>query len=218
MITDFMSVTIMATGFAVAFFHAVLPTHWLPFVIASRGQGWSQAKTLAIAFSAGLAHALFTAVLGVVLVFAGMKAEGWNEHIFHLAAGMILFCFGGYYLYRQAKGRHGHCCGSHDDDKIKPAAFRSDKAVIASLLAMLALSPCEGFLPVYLSGIHYGWSGFALLTATLVLATCLGMGFFTWLGLLGWERLRLKVLEKYESLILGSLLCLLGIFVILIEH
>ena len=218
MITDFMSFTIMATGFAVAFFHAVLPTHWLPFVIASRGQGWNRAKTLTIAFMAGLAHALFTAALGVKIVFAGMKAARWNEHVFNVEAGLILLCFGGFYLYGQAKGGHSHCCGAKHEDSLQPPAPRSDKAVIAGLLAMLALSPCEGFLPVYLSGIHYGWSGFALLTVTLVLATCLGMSFFTWIGLLGWDRLRLKALERYESLILGLLLCLLGIFVILIEH
>jgi nickel/cobalt exporter len=41
--------TIAATGFSVAFFHAAIPTHWLPFVLVSRARGWSRsAKTLAV--------------------------------------------------------------------------------------------------------------------------------------------------------------------------
>jgi nickel/cobalt exporter len=37
---------IATTGFTVAFFHAAIPTHWLPFVVASRAQGWTRARTL----------------------------------------------------------------------------------------------------------------------------------------------------------------------------
>lgn len=217
MILDAISTTIMTTGFAVAFSHAALPTHWLPFVLASQGQKWSRTKTLCITAVAGLSHALFTAILGVLVVFIGIKAESWNEEIFHMIAGGILIAFGVYYLRRQAKGLHGHCCSHGHETETTPAP-RSDKAVISGLLAMLAISPCEGFLPVYLSGIHYGWFGFAALSIVLAVATTLGMLFFTALALAGWERLRLKALEKYESLILGILLCVLGVIVITFEH
>jgi nickel/cobalt exporter len=217
MIADFVSATIMTTGFAVAFFHAALPTHWLPFVLASRGQGWSKLKSLFVTILSGLAHAGFTALLGVLIVFVGVKTENWDEHVFHVGAGLILLAFGAYYLLRQAKGVHGHCCHSHNHQMLAATA-RSDRAVIFGLLAMLAASPCEGFLPVYLSSIHYGWIGFAALTAVLAIATASGMAFFTWLALIGWERMRLKALEHYESLILGILLCLLGIIVITFEH
>jgi len=40
--------TVAATGFTVAFFHAAIPTHWLPFVLTGRARGWSRAKTLAV--------------------------------------------------------------------------------------------------------------------------------------------------------------------------
>jgi len=82
---------------------------------------------------------------------------------------------------------------------------------------MLTFSPCEGFLPVYLSGIKYGWPGFALLSAFLALATMAGMVFFTWLTMIGMERLKLKTLEKYESGILGALLWVLAIIVLITE-
>src|SRR5947208_9676448 len=45
--------TIAFTGFTVAFFHAAIPTHWLPFVAAGRAQQWTHSKTLLITALAG---------------------------------------------------------------------------------------------------------------------------------------------------------------------
>ena len=93
----------------------------------------------------------------------------------------------------------------------------SDRLAVTSLLALLTFSPCESFLPVYVSGVRYGWIGFALLTAVLSIATVLGMVIFTWLTLSNLEKLNLRFLEKYESGIIGGLLCTLGILIIVLE-
>jgi nickel/cobalt exporter len=94
----------------------------------------------------------------------------------------------------------------------------SDGAAILSLLTLLTFSPCEGFLPVYLSGITYGWLGFALLSAVLAVATLAGMVLFTWLSLLGLQRIRLGALERFEGAILGGLLCVLGVAIMVFER
>jgi len=93
----------------------------------------------------------------------------------------------------------------------------SDRVAITSLLALLTFSPCESFLPVYVSGVHYGWLGFALLTAILSIATVMGMVVFTWLTLTNLEKLNLRFLEKYESGLIGGLLCTLGVLIIVLE-
>jgi hypothetical protein len=95
---------------------------------------------------------------------------------------------------------------------------RSDWVVIAGLFALLTFSPCEAFLPVFLMGAQYGWIGFALLSATLAIATVAGMVVFTWLTLAGVEKLNFRALEKFESGILGGVLCLLGLLIALFEH
>jgi hypothetical protein len=41
---------------------------------------------------------------------------------------------------------------------------------------------------------------------------------FTWLTLLGLQRLRFKALEKYEPIAVGVAFCLLGLIIILFEH
>lgn len=351
---------IAATGFTVAFFHAAIPTHWLPFVLVGRAQGWNRSKTLLVTALAGAGHVLFTTVLGVLVVWLGIELNKKATDLFPRLAGGTLILFGFFYLFRQLTGRghgHSHLFGgkhhhdahshSHDhahdtshghgthggilvdtghgfteisvfetnvpprfrlyffDEQRHPIAvplgqtvtletirpdtarqqfafaeqggfleattelpepheFRavltlahgahqhaqeveftehdhqhecsapptgaeeamagqkpppptSDWVAISGLLALLTFSPCEGFLPVYLTGIKYGWPGFALLSLILALATLAGMVVFTWLTLVGLARVNLKFVEQYESGILGGLLCLLGLLVILFD-
>jgi ABC-type nickel/cobalt efflux system permease component RcnA len=93
----------------------------------------------------------------------------------------------------------------------------SDRAAIVSLFTLLTLSPCEAFLPVYVSAVRYGWSGFAIASVVLAVATIAGMVTFTALTLAGLERFRLDALEKYEGNILGCDLILLGIAFVVLE-
>jgi nickel/cobalt exporter len=103
-------------------------------------------------------------------------------------------------------------------DIVTPRGRISDRVAITSLLALLTFSPCESFLPVYVTGVRYGWMGFVLLTAILSIATVAGMVVFTWLTLSNLEKLNLRFLEKYESGIIGGLLCTLGVLIILVDH
>lgn len=82
---------------------------------------------------------------------------------------------------------------------------------------LLTFSPCEAFLPIYASGVRYGWMGFALLTVILSVGTVAGMVLFTWLTLAGVQKIKLGVLEKYESGLIGALLCAVGLLIILFE-
>lgn len=337
--TEAFFLSVVATGFAVAFAHAAIPTHWLPFVAAGRGQRWSKAKTLMVVALCGSGHVLFTTGLGVLVVWLGVETSKWTGHIFPWIAGGALILFGLYYLIRQVRGGgHGHSHfgpgHSHEGDAhdhaseakridtghgvlmlevfeegvpprfrvrtegapatlpnaaalsvetlrldgarqvfsfvaregylesveeipepheftaglslshgdhahrhevrfeehehaasaqpaakaqaglCAPAIAKSDQAVVLGLFTLLTFSPCEGFLPVYLSGIKYGWMGFIILSAVLAFGTISGMVVFTWLTLSGMERLRLGFLERYESGILGAFILLLGIGII----
>src|SRR5207244_7534860 len=215
--------TIVATGFGVAFLHAALPTHWLPFALASRGQGWSHGKTMLITALAGLGHGAFTTLLGALVVTIGYVLSERDQTLFHVIAGGALIAFGLFYLVTQLSGRggghahffhgyghehahlgsHAHAHGAaHEDNETlaqavtaPPPPRRSDRAAILSLLALLTFSPCESFLPVFLSGARYGWEGFAVLSVTLACATIAGMLVFTSLSMAGLKRLRLRTLE-----------------------
>ena len=375
--TDAVFTTIIATGFTVAFLHAAIPTHWLPFVLTGRVQKWTRSKTLLITALAGCGHVLFTAILGFLVAWGGMTLSDKIGKTFPLIAGGALLLFGLYYVIQQFRGKghghthlfgghshgehghdhphedghkhgghdhphphghehgpigdgprggllvdtghgfveltvfetgvppefrlffydakkqpqplpdaasvtiesvrpegarqtfafrvgdgflqsttdipephefraivrlshgghvqthevpfvehdHGHAHGEHEHstgcghaEEMTPPPRKSDWAAITSLLALLTFSPCEGFLPVYVSGVKYGWGGFFLLTLILSVATVAGMVVFTWLTLAGIEKLNLKLIEKYESGVLGGMLCLLGLLIMIFEH
>lgn len=336
--------TIAATGFIVAFLHAAIPTHWLPFVLAARAQKWNTSKTLLITTVAGCGHVLFTGALGVLVAWCGIKLNDKIGGWFSWIAGGALILFGLYYVVQQKRGKghgHSHIFGGHSHDRsgteqgprggilvntghgfieitvfetdvppefrlffydesrhacpvpspgeieietVRPGGARqtftfrtkddylqsttpipephefkaivrlshgnhvhkhevqfeehdhahgqsahnheiaqppprkSDWAAMVSLFALLTFSPCEGFLPIYVSGVRYGWTGFFLLTLILSVGTVAGMVVFTWLTLAGMEKLKLQFLEKLELGILGGLLCLLGVLIILFDR
>jgi hypothetical protein len=83
---------------------------------------------------------------------------------------------------------------------------------------MLTLSPCEGFLPVYLSGVQYGWTGFVVLSGILAVGTLAGMLIFTWLTLVGFAKLPIQRLERYEAALLGTIFVVLGLIMLFAEH
>jgi len=231
--------TIAITGFTVAFFHAAIPTHWLPFVLTARAQRWNHMKTLAITALAGSGHVAFTAVLGLLLTLFGFALHERIGNWFPLIAGGALLLFGLFYLYRQMIGKvHGHSRVFGEDPRVHAAHHPpendqddsaqvtsihvapppvSDRVAITSLLALLTFSPCESFVPFYVYGIRYGWIGFALLTGILSVATVAGMVVFTWLTLAGMRRINLGRLEKYELGLMGVLLCTVGVLIMLFE-
>jgi hypothetical protein len=222
--------TVLGSGFAVALAHAAIPTHWLPFVLAGRAQHWTRSRTLAVIAVAGGAHVVFTSLLGGLIVWFGIRiSEDLGRMFLSIASGALML-IGLFYIIRHVTGRgrehhhslsalwegagHGHTHDhAHDHE-----AHRTDRMAIGSLVAMLTFSPCESFLPVYLTAVPYGWPAFALLSVTLAVATLGSMLLLAWLAWLGIERIRLTVLERHENLIVGSLLFLLGIAVYIYEH
>ena len=231
--------TIAATGFTVAFFHAAIPTHWLPFVLVSRARGWKRGKTLAVSALAGLGHVALTSLLGLVIAWFGFQLDEHAEDLFPKIAGCVLLIIGAIYFWRQWRGGvlHHHPpgghhqasseCGhshthSHWDDELKESELVSKKsgdwAAIGGLFMMLTLSPCEGFLPVYLSGVQFGWRGFVVLSAILAIGTLAGMLLFTWLTLIGLEHVQVQKFERYEAAMLGSIFTVLGVLMLIFEH
>lgn len=232
--------TIAATGFTVAFFHAVLPTHWLPFVLVARARGWAHAKTLTVTLAAGLGHVALTTLLGLAIAWFGFQLDEGLGHAFPWIVGGLLAAIGCYYWWRQLRGRGlchhpvpgGHhqasaTCGhepehSHWEHELEESELvstrRGDWTAVSGLFLMLTLSPCEGFLPVYLSGVRFGWHGFVVLSVILAVATMVGMTLVTWLALIGLERFRVRRFEQWEAGTIGTLFIVLGVLIATLEH
>lgn len=205
------------TGLTVSILHAALPTHWLPFVLAAKAQKWSYQRLLTILFIAGFGHILTTTVLGFLLVWFSLKLNESYETIFILIASLSTFLFGVYYLVQFFRGhRHSHCKHHHphEHDYLKTS---QDGWAILGLLSLLTFSPCESFLPIYISALHTGWIGFTVLSLVLALGTLSAMILFTTLAYNGMKQLKFNFIENYEKLIIGTVLVILSVVVYFIE-
>lgn len=228
-----------AAGFAAAFLHAAIPTHWLPFVLVGRARRWSRGKTLGVALLAGTGHVLANTALGAGIAWTGAQFGDRAHEFLPWIVGGLLVAIGLWFGWRQWHGgglchhpmpgghhRASEDCGhehehSHFDVELKDSALAApatgDWAVIGGLLLMLTLSPCEGFLLIYPVGVPFGVRGFVVLSAILAGVTLGAMALFTWLTLLGFEKFRLQNLEQREAGLLGAIFVTLGALVTVLE-
>lgn len=207
-------VTILATGLLAALMHALLPTHWLPFVLVGRGQGWSIGRTIRAAALAGTAHVVFTVALGIGVVLAGLELKERYEGVLTWTSGGVLIALGLWYLIAPGEKPPKNGKAPHGARR----RYASDGAALFSLVAALAIHPSEAFLPVYLTAADLGWPFFAVLSVLLLVFTLVGMTFFVWIAAITANKLRLERLERYERFVLAVALCGLGAFVLSTPH
>lgn len=204
---------LLVGGFVTAFLHAALPTHWLPFVLVGRAQGWRLPTVMLAVTTAGLAHITSTALVGALIAGLGLALDPWlGGHLPTLAA-LVLFGLGGWYLWRAWR-----LPATAEAVALQPQSSISDRAAFLGLVVTLALTPGEVLLPFYLSQAEAGLPTLAGLTAVFALGTVLGMALFTGLAWLGWSVLKLERWARYEGAALGLALIVVGVLVLIMGH
>jgi len=201
-----------AAGLGVALVHVAIPTHWLPFVLVGRAQGWTLRKVLGAATAAAVGHILTTSAVGVLILLAGRFMEQWLQGLLHYAAAALLFGFGVFYLMRAFQRRMA-LAGVTDETLVAPPRV-GDGAAWWGVVAALALSPGEVLLSFYLTGDSHGWPGLALLSAMFLAGTLAGMIALISLTWAGMAHFRMERLARYESAVLGAVLVALGVAVV----
>jgi hypothetical protein len=207
--------SLLGGGFATAFLHAALPTHWLPFVLVGRAQRWSLGRVLTAVTAAGLGHIVATAVVGSLIVVAGLALEPWIGGVLPHLSAILLFVFGLFYLGRSLI-RRPQPAGGPPLDLPEPAV--SHAAAFWGLVAMMAISPGEVLLPFYLNQAQGGVAVLVGLTVVFAAGTVLGMALFTVLARTGWSVLRLERWARYEGAVLGLALIAIGLLVVVYQH
>lgn len=205
--------SLLGGAFVTAFLHAALPTHWLPFVLVGRAQRWRMPQVLGAVAAAGLAHIGVTALVGGLIVVAGLALDRWVAGLLPHLAAVLLFLFGAFYLARATLLRVQTAGGPLMDT---PEPKVSDAAAFWGLVAMLAVSPGEVLLPLYLAQATEGLIVLALMTLAFLIGTIAGMAAFTLLANAGYSALRLERWARYESMVLG--VALIGIGLLVASH
>nr|WP_314433073.1 hypothetical protein [uncultured Brevundimonas sp.] len=212
---DSVLLSLLGGGFVAAFLHAALPTHWLPFVLVGRAQRWGASRTLSAVAAAGLAHIVTTAIVGGLIVAAGLALDQWIGGLLPHLSAALLFLFGAFYLAR-AMLKRPVTAGGPSLDSPEPAV--SDRAAFLGLVMLMAVSPGEVLLPIYLSSAAEGIAALSLLTVVFAVGTVAGMAVFTSLANAGASILRLERWARYEGAVLGLALISLGLIVAAHQH
>ena len=208
-------ISLLGGGFVAAFLHAALPTHWLPFVLVGRAQRWSLMRVMTVAVTAGLAHIASTAVVGSLIVAAGLALNAWIGGLLPHLSAALLFIFGAFYLARASLQKPITATGPEAE---VPEPAVSDRAAFWGLVLMMAVTPGEVLLPIYLSSATEGVTALALLTLAFAAGTVLGMTLLAALASAGYSILRLERWARYEGAILGIALIVIGFLVMTHQH
>ncbi|WP_374275666.1 hypothetical protein [Brevundimonas sp.] len=211
-----LTLSLIGGGFVAAALHTALPTHWLPFVLVGRAQGWTGRQTLWAAAAAAFAHTLSTATVGLLIIAAGLAIDHWITGLLPYLAGGALLGMGGWYLWRYSR-RPARGVGAQ-----AVAAERTTghghAAAFWGLIVMLAVSPGEVLLPLYLGAANAGVPALLALTVAFWAGATLGMVVLTGFAWAGSTALKLERLARYEGLILGLALIGLGLIVLFHPH
>ncbi|MNK15347.1 hypothetical protein D3C87_334840 [compost metagenome] len=208
-------ISLLGGGFVAAFLHAALPTHWLPFVLVGRAQRWSLMRVMTVAVTAGLAHIASTALVGSLIVAAGLALNAWIGGLLPHLSAALLFIFGAFYLARASLQKPVTATGPEAE---VPEPAVSDRAAFWGLVLMMAVTPGEVLLPIYLSSATEGVAALGLLTLSFAAGTVLGMTLLSALASAGYSILRLERWARYEGAILGVALILIGFLVMTHQH
>lgn len=208
---DPLTASLLAGGFVAALLHAALPTHWLPFVLVGRAQGWGAGASLGIAALAAVAHIASTALVGGLIAWAGTALGEGVEAALPYVGAAILGVLGLAYLARAVRAPQVVAAGL---GAMEPPAPPQRHAVAAlGLIGLMVASPGEALLPLYLGAAPQGAWVLAALSLALLAGTLIGMVGLVALARAGVALFRLERLARYEGAILGLALIALAIAV-----
>ncbi len=224
-------VLLFLSSCATAIIHALIPDHWLPFVLMARTEKWSERRTILLVALAGLLHVTVSFAVAAAAIWLGRNpvrhlADQAGTSL-ELLAGLLLVLFGLVYgisaHYREARAHSHGGSGSdapprhvHAHGHLLEGWFHG--AVSAgALVAIIGVSPCVLLQPILFGAAARGplvmlatATGFAICT----LGTMVGV---TMVASRGMRRNDLPFFTRYGDLLSGMLIAGTGLFVIVLE-
>ena len=214
-----------------AVIHALIPDHWLPFVLMARVESWSEKRVVALTGLAGVLHVVVTMLFGGLTIAAGSgTVQGLAARTgrsLEFLGGLALVAFGvsyGLWRHRREATVHRHRGDSpagpprhlHAHGHLLERWFRG--AVTArTLVLVIGISPCALLVPVLFAAAVEGAA--ALLAAALGFALCTvgTMTGVTLFAVRGIHRIDLPFFTRYGDLISGALVAGVGLLMMLHE-
>lgn len=196
--------------------HALIPSHWLPFIAISKTENWRKAETFQVTAISGFAHVLISVLIGVIIGIIGYEISNIAETITHLLVHLVLFIVGIIYILLCIKQAHTH---RHLEDDLNKIKCKSKKTIILIIITAMFFSPCIELVAYYFNAELFGWQGLLLVSLVYLFITISGMVILVYVGQAGINRLnqKLKFLDSRENLIIGIVFIILAVFVYFVE-
>ncbi len=190
----------------ISFFHALIPSHWLPITVISKNAGWSKALTLRATLYLGLAHVLSTVLLCLIISLLGQSLFEKYAGAFDTVSGIFLVLYGLFFIYRHYTHHHFHF--SAESLNAKDSSFR---ALMLQLLVLMFFSPCLEVVAVFFNAGKFGLSTVMLLVIVYAVISVSGM--LLWVNLVqhGLKKINWHAIEHNAGLLTGAVLVLMGV-------
>ena len=196
--------SILTGSLLLSLLHAVIPNHWLPVLAIGRKENWTINEISRVTFLSGLAHALSTIIIGVIIGLLGLELTESVQHFSHIVAPLVLILLGLFFIYQHHRHKHFHL---HN----KPKPTFSKKKIIVTLMVAMFFSPCMEIEAYFLLAGSFGW--YAIITIALLYLVVSVSGMVIWIRLAykGIVKLNWHKLEHNVGIITGLTLIVTGI-------
>jgi ABC-type nickel/cobalt efflux system permease component RcnA len=202
---------LVGTAAVAALAHALLPDHWLPYVLSAKARGMSAKQTVTMTAAGAVTHLVSTVIVGLLFALAGSAVAANVSTGLERIVGFIVIGLGAYYLFKGwskyrrhhhnhvEKDHHGHC---HSHVTVGSTY---------GLGIILGARPCVEAIPIFLAASTRGVFSSLAAIGTWVLATLLAMVGIVWLSLRGLETARFAWFERNSEIVAGIVIIAVGI-------
>ena len=196
--------SILTGSLLLSLLHAVIPNHWLPVLAIGRKENWTINEVSRVTFLSGLAHALSTIIIGVVIGLLGLELTESVQHFSHIVAPLVLILLGLFFIYQHHRHKHFHL---HN----KPKPTFSKKKIIVTLVVAMFFSPCMEIEAYFLLAGSFGWYAIIIIALLYLVVSVSGMVIWIRLAYKGIVKLNWHKLEHNVGIITGLTLIVTGI-------
>jgi hypothetical protein len=204
---------LLASAVSVAFFHALAPDHWVPFVALAKGSQWSMGKLGWVTLLAGIGHVVSSLLLGFIGLLAGMAiqrlqgAEAWRGSV----GIWLLIGFGVAYAlwgFKHAQHHHPHV-------SVQEVAKAYATRRVWMLFTIMVFGPCEPLIPLMFVASQHGlptvWV-MSLVFSIVTVAMVVGQSTLSYAGV---RLINAPWMERYAHALAGLVIVLTALLVMI---
>ena len=162
-----------------------------------------------VAAGGAVCHVLSTSLLGFTAITMAHSLAG--EEAVNNIASLLLVFLGAAYIVLFMIGHHGHGHTHNHGGNV-------EKMAVAGLILVPALSPCATTLPVFLAVGNSSKGAMLMAVLVLLVSTLAVMLTLVAISFYGSSQLKFQWIEKYDKLLVGSVLVAVGVLTKMFHH